>query len=1074
MSNVLIPTYLSEKMLPTNKNNLISNLKEKYGWKTYGDISENQLENVYNNDFDKFWTLIKYLTFQGFKFKGKLNRYNFSSGNGGGYHLYLPNQEQGLELDYEYTYAFLKIQLLPNGVYEKYDLHLLPLDHVLHENLDIDRAMSFFEKEGFTILEEEALKDDKENISTLSNTIRENLSTENNLIFYVGETTYTMSSEKAELPLDPENITPSRILHTLIGYGYKKVKDLPSDLNFLLELKQIGTKSVLKFLQSISDSNTINDNIRDSRRVFENSVRKCKTNDSELEFTTILQSGNLIYLGEEIPFKKEWMQIPILKDEIDEKIYQLFNKYNFQTIGELPADIEDFLRNNGFKKAKSKKLSTEVFNLLSIQALEELLSRTLKHFVNGEKPGFLSKRDWEMVYQRVYGKTLNEVGKMFNVTREGARQAVKKSMDKMFNHYSKYFGYISEKIEKSLFLNIHLLFNEVDVNIMRSIIEVHRFPFNIYNDYLFLGNREDFQKVIDKFKSDIKTKYDDTHIYTREEIELYVINFLIENTDTDHDLDAKHVAFLTNDLINDSFEPLNMPNHYIYKQRLTKARMCQIVFEAEFPDGLYVYKEIDLFVEKLLKYFPNEFKKDSSRSIISNLIRDEDVIILWKVGYYKHISAVHPDVNSTTLAPIKNWLQSQLSETKIQINTNLAFQKFSEELKRLEIDSEHALFSLLKIYFPDAFNYSRSPTLVINGHERLEKKKILENYVRSQNDYVSNDILIDHFINSLGWTKTMYEQNVSASEYLIKTLDGLIHIDCLGIEIEDLDNIFKYVKNKMNELRNSFSIETVFEERKSTLLQMNIKDSRVLYHLLEMYYPEEFDFYRYPYIHPVGKYEEEQLSVAGQFETFFLEEDDIFLRDELYEEFVKERGWAMSTYYMAFRKTRDIILEVFPEEYAHINLVEWTKEKAEKLFKVLEEFLLKIDKPFVHIDREIISNDSLINQFPEINPMFDWNHTLLTSILQNTDHFVLLGTKKAGILSKKNPYGIQNVHDFISYLLKNEFNGYVKVTELQKYLYRIDMCNETIPKYYLTPECKEIDYQLINDEVILKELVVGK
>src|SRR5699024_7120829 len=215
-----------------------------------------------------------------------------------------------------------------------------------------------------------------------------------------------------------------------------------------------------------------------------------------------------------------------------------------------------------------------------------------------------------------------------------------------------------------------------------------------------------------------------------------------------------------------------------------------------------------------------------------------------------------------------------------------------------------------------------------------------------------------------------------------------------------------------------------------------------------------------------------QLSAVGQFETFFLEEDDYFLRDELYEEFIQERGWATSTYYMAFNKTKDTILEVFPEEFAHINLVEWTKPKEETLVYVLSKHLNTINKPFVHIDREIISNDELIKQFPDINPMFDWNHTLLTSILQNIGHFILLGTKKVGILTKDNSYGIQGEHDYLTYLLKNKFSGYVKVSELQKYLYRIDMCSDSIPKYYLTPNDKELEYQLINDEVILKELVV--
>src|SRR5690606_29769054 len=118
-------------------------------------------------------------------------------------------------LDYEYTYAFLKLQLTPNGIYDKYDLHLLPLDHVINENLNVDRAKSFFDREGFTILETESLSND-EKFSTLSNNKSEELSTEKNLIFRVGDTSYTMPGEKADTILNPDNLPSSRILHTLI------------------------------------------------------------------------------------------------------------------------------------------------------------------------------------------------------------------------------------------------------------------------------------------------------------------------------------------------------------------------------------------------------------------------------------------------------------------------------------------------------------------------------------------------------------------------------------------------------------------------------------------------------------------------------------------------------------------------------------------------------------------------------------------------------------------------------------------------------------------------------------------
>ncbi|WP_226894858.1 sigma factor-like helix-turn-helix DNA-binding protein [Oceanobacillus oncorhynchi] len=1062
MSNVIIPSYLVKKLLPDNKNNVISILKEKYDWNTYGDITENELRRVYNQDFNIFWTVVKYLSFQGFKFSGKLFRYNFSSNNGSGYLLFFKEIQNNEVLDYEYKYAFLKIQLVPNGINEKYDLHLVPLDHVLNVHMNLNNVTSFFAREGFAILKTDFLNS-QENYSVLFNNKEKEKSIDKNLEFYVGNISYSVSIEDAKNSFTSEKIRASNVLKTLIKLGYSKIDDLPKDLSFLLEVPYVGQRAVENFFKALKNT----------------SMEKSDTKQKKKKqfYNTIIEKNGFLYLDEEIQLNEACMQIPLLEDYFNQNVFQLFQECGFKVIGDLPYETEAFLRSNGYKKRESCEQSAKIYEHLPIQVLQDLLFFSLNQFIINQKPPFIDQRDWEIMLLRLNGKTLEEIGEKYNITRERIRQIIKKNLDKMFNRYLKYFDYLEQEIKKYLFINIYDFFKDKDsncINLMRSLVNVYSLPFNIYEDNLSVESRDEFFTRLKGFKTSIANSHKETHVYTREEIEKYVVKFFTTNNSIENkDSDPKKYEFITNQLINESFEPTSQVNYYIYKKKISKARMCQIVFEEEFAEGLEIYKNKHIFIEKLLEYFPEEFKNDSSRSIIANLTRDENVIVLWKLGFFKHISAVKPDVSVHTLAPIKEWLQSQLTDKIRQINTNIAFNKFVDQLKLLEIDNEHALFSLLKIHFPNAFNYSRSPTLVKVGQKRLKKKKILESHVKKYNGYVSNEVLTTHFINTLGWTKTMVEQNISASEQLLKTADGLVHVDCLNIEKEELEDIFLYIKKKITKLQNSFSIETIFEERKSTLLQLNIKDSRVLYHLLEKYYPEEFDYYRYPHIHPVGKYKTEQFSIVGQFETFFLENQDYFPRDEIYEEFVQERGWAMSTYYMAYSKNKEIILEVFPEEFAHIELIKWNKEKEAKLIEVLKNFLLnKMEKPFIHIERDIIANDNLIDQFPSINPLFEWNHTLLISILKSIDHFILLGTKRVVIFPINNSLGIQNEQDYISYLLKNKFDGYVKISELQKYLYSIDICGASIPQYYLISEDRELDYVLTNDEVILKELMV--
>lgn len=1054
-SDIQIPWYLCEKRLPTNQGNIISVLSEKYGWKTYGDINLIELKKVYGQDFAHFWTIIKYLTFQGVEFSGKLKRFSFSNVNGKRDLLFLnPNEENSL-LDYDYHFAFLKIQLLPFGIFEKYDLHLVPLHHLINQHWVLDEVKDFFLKEGFQILSKETINKYKNNLSTLLNDTEKKMSIEKSISFLVGENKYTLSSDMKDFSLLSDTLPSSKILKVLLQRGYKRVSDLPYDMSFLLDIPHVAQRSVEKFFHSIGEHYLSDGNTPIKKKVY--------------SFRGISEKGYFIYEEEQISLSKEVMTIPLEENIFGIDLIKLFAEYNIKMLGDLPFELENFLKVNGYKKVERRKITSKIFEQLPVACLEDLFFLSLKPFVENEKPSTIGNREWNILLQRLKGKTLQEIAKDFNLTRERIRQISAKSLNKMFDRYEKYFSYIEKQLRKNSFVNIFDFFSKREVTYIEkaaSFFNIYGLPFRVYGNYMTLDERDIFDEKIKAFQTKITEGHNEIYKYTREEIESYILSYFSANN-------IESFRKLSEEFIADFFEKVE-ENKFLYKHKLTKARMCQLVFEKEFAEGLEIYKQKDLFIKKLLEYYPEEFKNDTSRSILANLTRDEDIIILWKLGYFKHISTVHPNVSEKTLTPIKEWLLSKLSDNLNQINTKAAFNVYGDLLMSLEIDSEHALFSLLKIYFPETFNYSRSPTLVKVGYERAEKRKLIEEFVKSFDGYVSNEEIIKHFVGTMGWTKTMVDQNIYSSENLLKTSDGLIHVKNLDFKMKELDKIFEYAKQKILELQNSYSVETIYEERKSTLLQMGIKDGRVLYELLERNYSDEFDFTRYPHIHPAGKYHADQLSIVGQFETYFLENDDYFLRDELYEEFVIERGWAMSSYYMAYAKCKGRILEVYPDEFAHIEFIEWNKEKAERLIRILENFLSENDnKPFIHIQREIISNDDLIKEFPEINPQLDWNHTLLVSILEITDAFILLGSKKVGILSKHNKFGIESEHEFLAYLLKNKYDGYVKLADLQKYLYSIDMCGKSnIPNYYLTSSEKELEYLVVNDEIILKELMV--
>ncbi|MGY3716248.1 sigma factor-like helix-turn-helix DNA-binding protein [Sutcliffiella cohnii] len=1166
MQKIVVPDYLQKKVIPVY-NNIFKEIAPKYQCVNFGDFSEQVLKLIYNEHFEYFWSIIKYLSFQGITFTGKLNRFDYESIKT--YEdllIYLDNETEDLQLDYDRTYAFLKIKLHPLGITKKSELHLVPYLNVFDKNFDYNKANDFLMKEGFRLITKDFLQENTEvrtlihkektfrvlvnnkknetsivkeknikfvfeekeyyfdvviNSEALNNTVFKGV---NNLIHHllsndirrvsdlpesldsfqtyrgVGRTNilkfleilkeleyrclkskqnassivesntsiiFVLKDEVITVPLESGNVKISydnfpntrKLVYVLNKMGYKYVLDLPQNLDFMLNIKQIGKVVVQKFIQTLGGSELINK----QRNVVQVKAVNVIAN-------SIKEKGYFLVMGEKVKTKNDWYDLSII-DKFSKKINELFKRLGIQSFGELPSDLDFFLAEKKFKKLERQECIVKVYNILPIDFLYRDFCNRLKQFESDEKPPFIDERDWIILIRRLNGVTLEEIGKEVGVTRERVRQIFNKQIKLIFTRYEKLYRDIYKVIDSYPFyhLNDYMNLSENEFNKLLMIFEIIEVPFSM--DYPFIYT--DSKRFLSHYKGFTEQLFDAKavdHIFTYNNIELYVRSQLSLN-----DPGIK-IDYLVQMIIDKEMKISS--DGYSKKVNLTKAQMCEIVFEREFPEGHSIYKNFAPFKKKLVEYYPGVFESDTDRSIIANLTRENGKVVLWRIGYFKHLSSISAKISKQGLEPIVNWLTVQMkTKNIIQLTTNAALEEYREYLSDIGIDNEHALFSMLRIYYPDSFNYSRSPNIVLKGHQRREKHILLESFILEQGDYVEHEQVKSYFLQNLGWTQTMFDQTISFSELILKTKDNsLVHLNNIKMEQFKLSEIVRYIKTKLIELQNIYSLEALYEDKKSTMLQMNIKDARVLYHLLERNYSNEFDYPRYPYIYEKGKFSVEDVATSRQFEAYFLQKADYLTRDELNEEFLQNRGWKQSTYYRAFAVNKGKIVETFPDEYAHIHHIGWNDIKQAELEDVLLNFMLEesSDTPYFNVEDDILRNDDLLKRFPGIEPYFDWTQELLVSLIEMMDSIYLLGTLNKIIAAKGNSFDIGNDFDLIGYILKEEFEGFCKISELEKYLSGIELFSNHMPTSYMVNDVDNVRYNYVNDEFILKELMVGE
>lgn len=1052
-----IPSYLLQKSIPAHNENPLKKMSLVYNWSIFGDISEEDLKLIRINYYLDFWEVVKCLAFHGVIFTGKLNRFKFSKTSDD--HLILKGEDA--TIDYEYTYSYLKLRLKPYHIHQKSDLHLLPLSHLEIQNHMSESVYTFFKKEGFCIRSINEISNviNPSEYNYTTNNVNVSSTLEENKQLYLGGKIISIPSSYRKSINREEFVSTPKLVRLLNDQGYYDVADLPNDLSFLLKFPTVGNGVVDKFISHLNAEILEGPNVENVSNPVKPIIMQKQT-ISEIGFIVINEQYYRIH-------EKYWsINVEFLE-------YPVFVRYGIKKIGQLPVKIKEFLSENNVSKRDQKQWGITFFKQLPLEFLTQLFIETLNRISLNDCPTSIEDRNWSILIKRSQGITLEQIGALSNITRERVRQIIRKDFAKLCEIYESVLKDIENKVNENILLHVFDLFPEADEKILNGwrLLDVLNYSISIKGPLALKSSNIDVDYIIDEWFTEFVKKHSSIITFSNETI-IEELSIVIPKSNT-----ATFNYFL--DLVLKSYFSIDIiSNHYRINQRLNKAKMCLIVFQNEFPNGLAIYKEGDSFKKKIIEHFPDKFEGDSERSIISNLIRMEEDIVLWDNGFYVPFCKISPYIQEDKVKEVKDWFVNiMLKQNLQQINTRVAFQRFDYVLKEMQIMNPHALFSILKKMYPDSFNYAHSPTLVMRGHERNNQNKLLEHHVLESNDYVSQEHLKEHFVNKLGWSNVAYEQQIIYSDgKLIKAKDqSVIHIDNLDLDQSILQGIIRYTKSKLEQIK-TISIDSIFDEKQTAMVHMNIKDSRILFEVLKSYSDEEMEFHRYPHVFLTGTVRGRTVTSAKQMEEYFFETGYSLLRDEVKLEFIVNRGWKPSTVHAAYNENKHKVVQLFDDEFIHVNHIGWNLRKQEILTNRIIEYWNEKCKNDVFINLGFqLNNDEFYASLPKLENGHSWSISLLSSFMEILDDtFLCIGNKQRKRLFVRidNPFGVRSDPDFIAYLLKERYPGYVKKNVLIEYLTSIEFSKNKIPANCFPEEEGDFLYYENQDEFILYEMEV--
>jgi hypothetical protein len=446
---------------------------------------------------------------------------------------------------------------------------------------------------------------------------------------------------------------------------------------------------------------------------------------------------------------------------IKDDVYEIFNRIYLRDIQNLykiniPEELLD-LKLEDINEKRLGSISTEYsYNqvISIVGALNSIIlpQKMLKDFIADEK----NKEDLNILDLRFnQGKTLNEVGIKYNVTRERIRQKESKTLEKINKIFSvtkvknilrvisygdKFFT--KEHLKSILGESYTYLLNIIAHNKIHGLYffeEISMFSFEAYSHFININKR------LSSILPDI-FKFEDYHEVIRDFLhkglggELKIDNIL-------NILDSVgYTAY----------------GQFFSRGKLNLADALEIIFMYYIDKPLLLDEQGFEKIKRIAKKELN-FSYNSSLRAIDARIRYVENIILTDNKTFFHISRVN--FNEEIIQEIDAYLEEERKERNI-INIEVIYNTFYDKLGELKQYSKLALYSFIRIYLGDKYKIGEGNTLDIyldKESERITREQMIIEYLKEHGGLVNKKELLSEF----KWKMVKLDDTVSKSKKII-------------------------------------------------------------------------------------------------------------------------------------------------------------------------------------------------------------------------------------------------------------------------------------------------------------------
>ena len=465
--------------------------------------------------------------------------------------------------------------------------------------------------------------------------------------------------------------------------------------------------------------------------------------------------------------------------------------------------------------------------------IDELIKRVSKTIE--EKLSEKSSRTLEVLELRAQGKTLEEVGNEFGVTRERIRQIEAKAHKSFWNTY--------HKQNYDLIMLVYALRDGDDVLFFEELNhEIGDFSYALWEGIKFSPEHENYyySKVLDAIviRTDKKG--------TQNEQELYALVGSIINNLPDI-FEEEHIDVKINSIAEQNNLPIEVLMNAFNKQykhtgvfyhrgNITVGFMCEYVLKKRFQAGFKIADEYeaDRFRQYLSEFFGSKGASITNRALDA------------KVGYIGVLcdrgKYIHPDylqIDQEILNAINNYVKES---NRSLLPYGEVFEALKDVFEGTQITNRFLLQGALKKY---GCEYETGRDFIRKKHA-ISFVDELESFVEERGIVHKSEIFAE--FTSLGEAGL---GQVAARSENVFNIDGgyYIHASVFDILPEDYETIRPYISQACAEI--PVNIRTVYDEISvrfpDFMYRNDFEDRNKLFAALNYMFREEFSFSR-PYI----------------------------------------------------------------------------------------------------------------------------------------------------------------------------------------------------------------------------------